>query len=221
MTRKTLLTLLAIPTALALAAGALLALNPHARTFAVGLHQRIEQRFWNLVDPPVGVAELKPSLMAGGLVVGDREATESIIIFVDYNCPHCRYQVREFDRLAALGQRFKVIVHHAPHSRDSIDLALAILAARRQDGDVALHKAMVSAVGPLATADIPRLAAAAGLDPGRLAEDAAAKQTEDLLDQDIRLGWKLRVKGTPTLVVGDTVIVGATEAEKLAVLLAH
>lgn len=208
--------MVALAAALAVAAGVILALKPEARAFVRSLPPRLEHKFWNIVDPPVGVATLKPRLVAEGMVFGDTDAAETIIAFIDYNCIFCRKQFQEFDRLAAQGRRFRIIVHHAPHSLDSIDLALAMLAARSQDGAAALHKVMITADRPLGRADLARLAQAAGLDPRRLAADAASPAVEALLDRDVKLGWNLRVKGTPTLIVGDEVHVGLLEAEQLA-----
>lgn len=205
------------------AVGATLALAPKARLFAYGAVHRVEQEFWKLVDPPKSVAALRPRLFdaATAATIGapDADEHETIVAFVDYNCVFCRRQFREFEALAAQGRRFRVVLRHLPHSLDSIALAQAMLAARRQGGEAALHRAMSAGEGRVGPADLPRLAVAAGLDPDRLSADAASPEIEAQLDADVKLAWSLRVRGTPTLVIGEETLRSVRDADQLAALL--
>lgn len=203
--------------------GAALWLEPKARAFAGNIATRVEHKFWNVVDPPQTVAALHDPLFdhTTALVIGAPDAgdRETIVVFIDYNCRACRRQFQEFDSLAEQGQRLRVIVRHSPHSPDSIQLAEAMLAARQQGKAEALHRVLVAAQGRLGSADVPALAAAAGLDPIRLRNDVGSPETHALLDADVRLGWKLRLAGTPTLIVGEQAHRGWRTAAQLASLL--
>ena len=209
--------------ALLAATGIVLALNPKALTYARSIPLRIEHKFWNQVDPPRSVADMRAQLFdsAGTVVIGAPDATEAetIVAFVDYNCLYCRRQFHAFDALLAQGQRFRVILRHMPHSLESIALAKAVQAARRQGGERALHQVMAAGETRLLPADLPGLAAAAGLDPDRLAGDAADPAIEAELDRDLDLAWKLRIRSTPTLVIGGEIRRGVHSADQLSTLL--
>lgn len=211
--------------ALALLAASLVA-YPGLGAPAWHLAKRVAQKMADLVDPPPTVAEFHDRLAdaSTAVVVGPADIGEdgTLVVFVDYNCVHCRRQFAAFDALAAQGRRFRVVVRHLPHTLDSIALAQAMLAARLQGKGEALHHALAAAIDPLTPGDLPALAAAAGLDPERLLADAATPEVEALLDADIRMAAALRIRSTPTLVAaGERAQLqrGVQSPEQLAVLL--
>lgn len=208
---------------LLLAVGTLLALEPKARAFARHAVDRVVQKGQDLIDPPQSVEALRPRLFDAGTaaVIGPPDAGEAatIVAFIDYNCVFCRRQFQVFEAMAAEGRAPRVILRHLPHTLDSIALAQAMLAARRQGREAALHRAMASAERPLGPGDLPALAAAAGLDAERLRADAAAPETEALLDADVRMAWNLRIRSTPTMILAGSVRRGVHDGDRIAALL--
>lgn len=189
------------------AVGLLVALQPTARSFASKAAGRVVSMAHDLIDPPQTVEDLHARLFdpATAVVIGPANADEAstIVIFVDYNCVHCRRQARVLDLMEAEGRMPRVILRHLPHSEESLALAQAMLAARKQDGAAALHRVLMAAerIGP---PDLPALAAAAGLDPQKLRDDAAAPDVEALLDADLDMAWNLRIRSTPTMIAAGT-----------------
>lgn len=202
--KRTAVRLLFAAAVLAIAGAMVAALSPDARAFARKTADRVANRVWNIVDPPRSSTAMWGQLSdpATAVVIGPPDAPENavVVLFVDYNCVHCRRQFRELDAPAADGPRFRIVLRHKPYTLDSIPLAQAMLAARLQNGEQALHRVLAAAEKPLGPDDLPTLAEAAGLDPDRLRADAARPEIEALLDGDIRMAWNLRIKGTPTMV---------------------
>lgn len=211
--------------ALLAAGGALMAVEPKARVLAFYVAHRVVRKVQNVIDPPQSLAAARSSLFdtATAAVIGPPglpDEASSIVVFIDYNCIFCRRQFRVYEAMAAEGRPPRVILRHLPHSVESIALAQALLAARRQGGVEALHRVMAAADRPLGPGDLPDLARAAGLDPERLLMDAASPEIEALLDGDIKLAWSLRIESTPTMVVGTELRYGVQAGDALAALTA-
>lgn len=194
----------AIVATLAVVAAASVALSPDARAFVQRKADRVAHHFWNIVDPPVSPTQIWEQLAdpASAITLDINGGGDAVaaIIFVDYNCIHCRRQFRELDAVAGDGPRLRILLRHKLYTPDSIPLAKAVLAARRQNGGHALHGVLAAAEGRLGAGDLPRLAAAAGLDFERLQADMAQPEIQAQLDADKHLAWKMRIKGTPTMV---------------------
>lgn len=208
---------------LLLAVGAVSALEPAARGFVWRAAVRVMQKGWDIVDPPQSVDALRTRLFdtRTASVIGPADADEAatIVLFVDYNCVHCRREFRELEAMAVEGGMPRVILRHLPYRMESIALAQAMLAARNQNGVSALHRVMAAAEGIIGPDDLPALATAAGLDPDRLRADAAMPEIEALLDADVRLAWNLRIRGTPSMIVGGGIQRGVLGRDVLAALL--
>jgi len=201
------------------AVGVLVALQPTARSFASKAAGRVVSMAHDLVDPPQTVEDLHARLFdpATAVVIGPANAAEAstIVIFVDYNCVYCRRQAHVLDLMEAEGRMPRVILRHLPHSEESIALAQAMLAARRQDGAAALHRVMMAAEARIGPADLPALAAAAGLDPEKLRADAAAPDVEALLDADLDMAWNLRIRSTPTMIAAGALRRGVRSGDEI------
>lgn len=208
---------------LVLVAGTVLALEPKAQHFVRYATERIIWKVKDKLDPPQTVAAIRPRLLdpATAMVLGPAAQPDeagSIVIFVDYNCVHCRRQFEVLRQMTEAGTGPRVFLRHLPHSLPSIALAQAMLAARRQGGEAALHRVLAGMDRQIGADDLPVLAHAAGLDPDRLRADAADPAIEALLDADIKMAWNLRINSTPTLVAGDDIKRGVQDAEKLSAL---
>ena len=99
---------------------------------------------------------------------------------------------------------------------DSVgNAAKMALAAGEQGRYAAFHKAMFAAGRPDASS-IAAAASAAGLDPARANRVVAAAATEQELVRNLDLAHKLGFTGTPSWVIGDTMLTGAVGPERLA-----
>ena len=96
--------------------------------------------------------------------------------------------------------------------------ARAALAAHRQGGYFAMHKALMADAAPLTPARVGELAAQAGLDAERLASDLQlhAGDIDEQLNRQANQAFSLGLRGTPSYLVGAQLIEGGLDDRALA-----
>ncbi len=157
---------------------------------------------------------------APGVVLGNPAGRITLVEFTDYACTYCRRSNADVDALIAANPDLKVVVRELPIlSPQSADAARMAIAAGEQGRYAAFHKAMFAAGQP-DPQSIAAAAAAAGLDLTRARQIAGAPATEQELAGNLDLARKLGFSGTPSWVVGDTLLTGAVGAERLAAAIA-
>jgi protein-disulfide isomerase len=152
------------------------------------------------------------------------DADVTVVVFTDYQCPICRTDAPAFARLIADDPGVRVIFKDWPvRGEGSRAAARAALAAAVQGRYLAFHQALMAAPGRLDAARLPGLAAAAGLDPQRLAAD----QVRDAVAIDAQLArhalqaFSLGLKGTPGYIVGPWLYPGSLAGDRLTQALAR
>lgn len=151
-----------------------------------------------------------------GEVLGNPAGKVTLVEFTDFACTYCRHSVAVVDALIAANPDLKVVVRQLPViAPESADAARMGLAAAEQGKYPAFHKAMFAAGRP-DKATIMAAAQAAGLDMARAQRVAADPKLEDELSRNIDLARQLGFSGTPSWVIGDSLLSGAVGQEKLA-----
>jgi protein-disulfide isomerase len=144
--------------------------------------------------------------------LGDADAPATIVVFSDFQCPHCKraaYEVRRLieehpGRFVAYHKHFPLSYH--PFAEDA---ARAAEAARLQGAFWEMHDLLYAHAGEL-TADIwPRLAASLGLDVPRFERDRRSPETAARVLADAAEGDALGVDGTPFFFVDGTPVEGS------------
>lgn len=184
-------------------------------------------------DPFVGIGErdevpgaLLEELRAdpcAALFFGGRGGPERVpaAFFTDAYCPYCRVLHREIEEMRP-GAGIALSVHDWPvFGAASVVAARAVLAARPQGGEAAM-RARLMATGFRATpALVAGIAGDLGLSPERLARDMDGAAADAALARTRGLARLLALPGTPALVVGRTLVVGAIAPRRLAALIAR
>jgi protein-disulfide isomerase len=155
---------------------------------------------------------------------GSPDPDVTIVVFTDYQCPICRADDPALERLLRRDPKVRVIFKDWPiFGALSNRAARAALAADRQGGYLALHQAMMTSRVRLDADAIQRIAAGAGLDVPRLAEDEAtdggAIDTE--LGREATQAWTLGLQGTPAYLVGPYLYQGGLDDRHLALAVAQ
>ncbi len=156
---------------------------------------------------------------------GDLDGPVTVVEFFDYGCGHCR---RSLGAAKAALARSGVRVEFREHpilGEASLRAARLALAADMQGRCLEAHVALMGWPGDLGAEGLPEaLAAAAGLDAGRLREDMTSPAVAARLDANRRLAGRLGVTGTPAfLFLGpDSVeaFPGAVDAARMGELVA-
>ncbi len=150
-------------------------------------------------------------------VTGPANAKRTLVEFFDYNCAHCRNSfplVQKFYNAHKSDTRF-AFIELPIFGRDSDNAARAALAARRQpDKYVAFHFAMMGEAGAIDANAMIDAAQKAGLDLGKLTEDAKDSALNKQIAASHALARRTGIDGTPFFILNGKAHEGeVTEAD--------
>jgi protein-disulfide isomerase len=150
----------------------------------------------------------------GGRWLGPPDAPVVVTEFADFQCEHCRTAARHLERLrsefpdeVALVFRHYPLDDVHPHATEA---ARASECAARQGRFEAFHDLAFSLQDSIGEIRWTRLAARAGVpDTTALGECLSGDRTADVVSEDVAAGSDLGIRGTPTLLVNDQLLMGA------------
>lgn len=150
-----------------------------------------------------------------------RAGVVPIASFSDYRCPYCRVLTKELASLESeLDGRIAVEWHEWPLLGDTSEAAArAALAARRQDAYPAFHARLMRTPFVPTEGYLRELSRSIGVDPERLIADMGSGAVDIQIARTRALATLFGFPGTPALVVGRTVVVGAIAPDRLRALI--
>ena len=104
---------------------------------------------------------------------------------------------------------------------NSVLAARAAIAARNQGKYLAFHKVLMEANSVYDLPSILDMANTIGLDTERLRRDMNGKEIDEIIRKNFALADKLKLNGTPSFVIGDTLLRGARDLESLRSIVAE
>ena len=154
--------------------------------------------------------------------VGDPKATVTIVEFFDYQCPYCRRMAQQLSELNKEDPDLRIVYKEFPVFGPASTLAArAALAAMRQGKYEEFHLAMMGIRGAPSERTIFRVAERIGLDAGRLRADMNSATPQRMFQRNFQLAQELGIRGTPAFVIGEQVIPGAIDIQRLRQLIAE
>ena len=133
----------------------------------------------------------------------------TVVEFFDYRCPYCKADLPALQALIAQEKDIRFIFKEYPIIPDkdgrigvSLRAAQAALAAKRAGKYLPVHNALMAAAD-LDDETIRRVLTDNGLDPAQVG--AQPKDLDQLADVR-KLAQEIHVAGTPTFIVGDTLV---------------
>lgn len=163
------------------------------------------------------VLEQNPALPVLGNPKGDITLTE----FFDYNCPYCRTNMADVQRLIADDPKLRVVFREWPvFGEGSMFAAKAALASLQQGKYWPLHEALMTMKGRAEEATVLRAARQAGLDVDRLRVDMEKREILDQIYETMDLADTMMLTGTPTFIAGHEASFGKLNLADLKQLVA-
>ncbi|MEP2029468.1 MAG: DsbA family protein [Paracoccaceae bacterium] len=133
-----------------------------------------------------------------------------IAVFSDYNCPYCAVLSERLIRLEESGVPIRLIWLELPRlGPRSERSAHAALAAAQQGNYVNAHRYLMARVLPPGSNGLRQMARNLDLNPDQLIADANSNVVARELRRARALASVFGVIGTPTTVVGRTIVVGS------------
>lgn len=149
-------------------------------------------------------------------VIGNPDGDVTLVEFFDYRCGYCRAMVEPMRSLLEGDPQLRIVLKEFPIlGPDSMLASRAALAAKKQGGYEAMHWALL-AESRIDEAAIRRLAEEQGLDVEQLMADMQSDSVADHIQDNLVLAQGLAINGTPSFIIGETILPGAVPAERLA-----
>jgi protein-disulfide isomerase len=155
-------------------------------------------------------------------IAGNPRGDVTLVEFFDYRCPYCKQVEPSLERLIGDDPQLKFVFKEFPVlGPDSETAARVALAAKKQGKYDEFHRAMMKINGHIDEAVIFKVAAASGLDVDRARQDMRSPEVDKELKSNRDLGKSLDLDGTPSFIVGNTIVPGAISANELKQLIAE
>lgn len=144
-----------------------------------------------------------------------------VAAFADYYCPFCRVLTQRLDEIErASGGGVRITWHEWPLLGSNSEFAArAALAADRQGAYAAFHKRLMRTSFVPTPEFLEVVAKDIGIDPAQMAADMRSAAVSERLRTSTALAAVFGFRGTPALVVGRTVVVGAITDATLKALI--
>ena len=137
-------------------------------------------------------------------VFGDARAPITVVMFADFECPHCRAEFPEVRKtVAQFHKRAKLVFKHFPlnsHSRAKV-AAVAVEAAREQGKFWEMVAKVFEHQTQLEDADLKNYAKQLGLDIAKFEASFSAQRGKARVEEDRADGERINLEGTPAVFV--------------------
>jgi protein-disulfide isomerase len=129
--------------------------------------------------------------------------------FYDYRCPHCVNAAPKVLKIIQTNPDVRFVFKEMPIFGDTSEYAArAAIAVKNAGGDyLGMYQTMMSTRG-LNEAAVDTIAKAHGIDPSAAQAGAAKASADAQISEVHKLAKTLAIGGTPTFVIGDTVVPG-------------
>ena len=151
-----------------------------------------------------------------GTVLGNPKGNVTLVEFFDYNCGYCKAMFPALMEAVKADGNIKLVVKEFPIlGQPSVTASKAALAARKQNKYAELHLALMNHKGALTDDSVIQVAKDAGLDVAKLQKDMADPDISAILKKNTALAQDLEIQGTPALIIGDTLVPGAVNKQRI------
>ena len=163
------------------------------------------------------VLERNPALPVLGNPQGDVTLSE----FFDYNCPYCRQNMRDVQRLIGEDKALRVVLREWPvFGEGSMFASKASLASLQQGKYWPFHEALMTMKARAEEATVMRAAREVGLDTDKLRVDMEKRAILDQIYETMDLADTMMLTGTPTFIAGHESAFGKLNVADLKQLVA-
>lgn len=155
-----------------------------------------------------------------GVTVGAKDGDVTMVEFFDYNCGYCKRAMIDMLALMKEDPKLKVVLKEFPVlGPGSVEAAQVAVAVRMQDKTgqkyLQFHEKLLGGRGQADKAHALAAAKEVGLNMAQLEKDMASPEVKETLQENFKLAEALGMNGTPSYVIGDSVVVGAVGLEAL------
>lgn len=165
--------------------------------------------------PPV--VEHWQQAVRGGTPLGDTAGAARMVVFSDFECPHCANAHPLLERVASrYAGRLTVVVRHLPLHPHSFAAAVVAECGAAQGRFVAISRALYARQDSIGTRPWMAYGRDAGIrDTTAYALCVNEVRTKARVDSDVALARTVGASGTPTLLLGGRLFKGVPDEARL------
>jgi protein-disulfide isomerase len=135
-----------------------------------------------------------------------------VVLFTDYRCGYCKKMLPDIRRLRQEASDVRLVFKDLPIlGPDSLVAARAALASRAQGKYEAYHFALMESKGGFNEERVLAIAKQVGIDTERLKLDMKDPKVDAQIEANLALAKQLKIRGTPTLIVGESFVMGSAD----------
>jgi protein-disulfide isomerase len=154
------------------------------------------------------------------VTIGNPNGDVTFVEFFDYNCGYCKRAVADMFDLMKHDTKLRVVLKEFPVlGPNSVDAARVAVGVSMQDRTgkkyIEFHRKLLGNRGQADKARALAVAKEIGLDIARLERDITSDEVRATLEESFKLAEKLGLNGTPSYVIGNSIVVGAVGLEAL------
>jgi protein-disulfide isomerase len=152
-------------------------------------------------------------------VAGNPSGDVTLVEFFDYNCGYCKRALSDVRTMMKADPKLRVVLKDFPVlGPDSVEASRVALAVKNQlQGDKLFdyHVKVLESRGRVNGERALAVAKEMGVDVARVQKDMETAEIRSALQENVSLGDKLGLSGTPAFIIGDEVVAGAVGLEPL------
>jgi len=160
------------------------------------------------------------NLFDNPMIIGNSNASKNIFEFVDYNCGYCLKFHEQVLSVLNENQNTKLVIMQMPIlGESSITLSKIVIAASFQNKFEEVHNYLYSSDRKSKMADILGDLFLMDIDIAQLEQDMNSEKVSDVILSHEQFVNKFKFNGTPAIIIGDTIIPGYIEKDKILEIL--
>ena len=148
--------------------------------------------------------------------IGNIDSKLIIIEFVDYNCGYCKKTLSTISKLMKNFDNIQIVFIDYPILSESSEIAArASLAANEQNAYFEYHTILLNNKESINENILYKIAKELSLDIEKFKKDISSEKIKNNIIKNIKFANSLKIKGTPTFIIGKQILPGAYDYEKL------
>ena len=185
----------------------------------VNAEMTIEKLFFD-ESQPFHLKILKVIPEEGIVQIGDDNAKNTIIEFMDYFCGYCKKVHSELLQISNERDDTRIIfLQHPVLSESSKLLANMVVAANMQGKGIELHNALFSIDGNLNNAKLKQIIEELEINSAKLNIDMTKEEVKNIVNISSFMANGSGARGTPTFYINEEFVVGYIPIDKIKSLL--
>ena len=148
--------------------------------------------------------------------IGNMDSKLIIVEFVDYNCGYCKKTLPTISKLMKNFDNIQIVFIDYPILSESSEIAArASLAANEQNAYFEYHTILLNNTKSINEDILYKIAKELSLDIEKFKKDMSSEKIKNNIIKNIKFANSLKIRGTPTFIIGKQILPGAYDYEKL------